>query len=219
MAFFSMIVIVIMFMYLFASFLAEKVRIHERIMHTEYKKFKCSHCTKRFHTEEEMKAHEGSHWSASPYTCGDCGKVCISYWDLQQHKQVHSNRKLPYVCDVCGHAFAKNAARKRHMKCHAEDKPFKCSVCHRGFKVAKNLEVHMRSHTGRGLVACEKCGKTSVQRFNLKNHRCVRPPDDVVQQQHHHQQQQQQQQDLVQAQQLTLTLPLALSVQSSLVQS
>ncbi|KAL6471106.1 hypothetical protein MHYP_G00197560 [Metynnis hypsauchen] len=108
--------------------------------------------------------------------CDECGKAFVKKSSLIQHKQRHSNTTLP-PCEKCGKKYRFPKALERHILSHSEKKkePRPCKTCGKSFI---DLESHERIHLPEhmplhGMVKpfmCDRCGKTFVYNYALRNH-------------------------------------------------
>ncbi|XP_017101065.2 zinc finger protein 1 isoform X1 [Drosophila bipectinata] len=66
---------------------------------------------------------------------------------------------LPYVCDQCEKAFAKQSSLARHKYEHSGQRPYQCMDCPKAFKHKHHLTEHKRLHSGEKPFQCSKCLK------------------------------------------------------------
>ncbi|KAL5282832.1 ZEB2 family protein [Megaselia abdita] len=66
---------------------------------------------------------------------------------------------LPFICDQCDKAFAKQSSLARHKYEHSGQRPYKCMDCPKAFKHKHHLTEHKRLHSGEKPFQCSKCLK------------------------------------------------------------
>lgn len=66
---------------------------------------------------------------------------------------------LPFICDQCDKAFAKQSSLARHKYEHSGQRPYKCVDCPKAFKHKHHLTEHKRLHSGEKPFQCSKCLK------------------------------------------------------------
>ncbi|XP_017486871.1 PREDICTED: zinc finger protein 1 [Rhagoletis zephyria] len=66
---------------------------------------------------------------------------------------------LPFVCDQCDKAFAKQSSLARHKYEHSGQRPYQCMDCPKAFKHKHHLTEHKRLHSGEKPFQCTKCLK------------------------------------------------------------
>ncbi|MHA1910754.1 MAG: C2H2-type zinc finger protein [Candidatus Kariarchaeaceae archaeon] len=72
--------------------------------------------------------------------------------DNSKIKFTEENQTKPYICEVCGRAFADGSNLQRHMRTHSGEKPYVCEECGRAFAQSGDLTKHMRTHTGKNHI-------------------------------------------------------------------
>ncbi|KAM7362189.1 Zn finger homeodomain 1 [Cochliomyia hominivorax] len=66
---------------------------------------------------------------------------------------------LPFICDQCDKAFAKQSSLARHKYEHSGQRPYQCMDCPKAFKHKHHLTEHKRLHSGEKPFQCCKCLK------------------------------------------------------------
>ncbi|XP_023036177.1 zinc finger protein 1 isoform X1 [Drosophila willistoni] len=66
---------------------------------------------------------------------------------------------LPFLCDQCDKAFAKQSSLARHKYEHSGQRPYQCMDCPKAFKHKHHLTEHKRLHSGEKPFQCSKCLK------------------------------------------------------------
>lgn len=118
---------------------------HRRMHHGEEKPFTCDRCGFKFATSSNYKIHirqvDGSETPPlHRYFCTFIWR-CVSF-------RLHSGEK-PYICDICGQAFAQSSTLTYHKRRHTGEKPYQCDLCGMSFSVSSSLIAHARKHTGK----------------------------------------------------------------------
>ncbi|KAF7270330.1 piragua [Rhynchophorus ferrugineus] len=79
--------------------------------------FKCTHCTKRFFTPDNLKDHMARHTGIRPFGCHVCNKSFIRKRELDRHVVTHTGVK-PFKCPKCLKSFGRKDKLVRHMRIH-----------------------------------------------------------------------------------------------------
>lgn len=132
--------------------------------------YKCLYCIQRFLTESSLKLHMRIHTTDRKYQCELCvqPKSFLRANHLKTHVDRVHLKKKPYVCEICGKAFAQKGDKNIHVRRHKGLKNFICDYCHKGFVLLKALKVHLKIHTGESIVKCESCNETFSTNLSLK---------------------------------------------------
>ena len=105
----------------------------------------------------------------SRFSCKICDKHCTSKGSLEEHQNVHSNRR-PFQCKLCNKFFKKLSTLKIHTRIHTGVAPYECEICKKRFKQSNGLRWHERIHTGESPYECKTCSKRFNQKGNLIKH-------------------------------------------------
>ena len=77
--------------------------------------------------------------------CEFCDKSFASGSGLFRHKnRVHSLKRLPHVCTICGKGFNEKENYEGHMNMHNNIRAYKCPNCSGGWFYKNSLREHIR---------------------------------------------------------------------------
>ncbi|KAL7026117.1 hypothetical protein ACKWTF_013798 [Chironomus riparius] len=113
----------------------------------------------------------------SKYACGSCRETFDQLSDFKAHENMHTQRKLPYVCYFCKvkntklrdfqrHMLNFNCPRKKPLPITVED--IKCFQCKKKFLTQNLFEWHGCFLKTRG--TCLKCGLYVQKKKSLLKH-------------------------------------------------
>uniref|UniRef100_A0A3Q2WQU1 Transcription factor IIIA n=1 Tax=Haplochromis burtoni TaxID=8153 RepID=A0A3Q2WQU1_HAPBU len=100
--------------------------------------------------KNSLRRHEKIHKGLKPFpfNCADCDKCFAQKCQLVAHRRILHSGEKPYVCDICGQAFAQSSTLTYHKRRHTGEKPYQCDLCGMSFSVSSSLIAHTRKHTG-----------------------------------------------------------------------
>jgi hypothetical protein len=140
-------------------------------------KFQCSHCNKKFSTNNLLREHIRKH--INKYKCPTCDMTCISNNDLNKHILYKHSEEKPFKCEFCDKYQAKtlNDLNKHVMLKHDnEAEEYQCNDC--GDFKTKNLNLMkkhmMKFHLNQSklsyLYQCHECDKCYSNGSTLSSH-------------------------------------------------
>ncbi|XP_072034330.1 uncharacterized protein [Amphiura filiformis] len=135
------------------------------------KLYRCNLCDKLVN-EFEIERHRARHKEVVNKVCHTCGEVFNARATWQVHLKKHEAEKTgnQYVCKICGKNFLLLVSLKRHMTCHAKERPHVCEVCGKSFKTKGTWKLHRLIHETTKPYACQSCGKGFTRQDNLRTH-------------------------------------------------
>ncbi|XP_029651097.1 zinc finger protein 200-like [Octopus sinensis] len=119
---------------------------------TTDEKFRCSLCSKTFHTQRLLNRHIKSHSNIKQYLCSYCGKGFNDTFDLKRHTRIHTGVR-PFKCELCGKSFTQ-----------------RCSLESHGRKVHGQSVSYGHKERRTKLYVCEDCGNTTDRPENHYRH-------------------------------------------------
>ncbi|XP_061675975.1 zinc finger protein 407 isoform X2 [Syngnathoides biaculeatus] len=161
--------------------------------------FKCTKCTDRFETEQELfihikEKHDELLKQVNKYViedteqinrereehqgnkCKYCGKVCKSSNSMAflAHIRTHTGSK-PFLCKICHFATAQLGDARNHVKRHLGMREYRCDVCGWAFVMKKHLSTHLLGKHGIGQrkerkFECKLCERSFSEKWALNNH-------------------------------------------------
>ncbi|XP_066975701.1 zinc finger protein 493-like [Macrobrachium rosenbergii] len=155
--------------YKFQEVSATSNNMSEKLASGSGRKFACSLCGKKYHSEEILKQHEALHSGKKNFPCTVCGKEFSREHSMLTHKRIHTEEKN-FKCDLCGKGFYWKSCLRRHMDVHIDDKDFTCPICGKVFVNKSYVAGHMAVHTGEKKFKCEICGKGFSFKVSLRKH-------------------------------------------------
>ncbi|XP_048826575.1 zinc finger protein 287-like [Brienomyrus brachyistius] len=122
-----------------------------------------------FHNQRGVEAHQSIHTEKKPYSCIQCGKVCISLRGLKRHNQIHLGKKL-HQCSQCGKRFEYQFSLAKHQLIHSSERMHACKYCDKTFMFKLDLNIHLRKHSGEISYGCRTCGRQFKHKRMLNLH-------------------------------------------------
>lgn len=144
--------------------------------------FQCSHCNKKFATNNLLKEHTRKH--INKIKCPVCDMTCTDRNELSKHILYKHTTHKPYKCDMCDHACKTEYDLQKHMTKHNERFEYQCNECEFKTKDMNNikrhiLKFHMSSENSMNLndgqqfsssYMCHVCNKVYCQGSTLSKH-------------------------------------------------
>jgi len=109
------------------------------------------------------------------WACEVCGRGFNHRGHLNQHRQMHQERRFKCNFQDCGKMFCRNSHLMRHEKSHSKTKkfPFVCDVegCNFGSELREYVQKHkMRVHDNFGRYKCRLCDRRFAKKRKVKEH-------------------------------------------------
>jgi Zinc finger, C2H2 type/Zinc-finger of C2H2 type len=103
---------------------------------------KCKFCKEEFPDFNAVVDHQVAAHGRQCFTCAKCNKKFIAASDLRMHERSHSTVS-PYICDHCGKTFRRRQDIMEHMATHMRDTFVRCKLCNTGCRNENRLKAHM----------------------------------------------------------------------------
>lgn len=131
------------------KFYAKKyLKLHMECHEPDYalRNHACHLCSRRFLRRPMLRRHLRAHEGLKKYyKCSYCDKTLSSSASLRDHTNIHTGLR-PYVCELCGNAFARKNYLIAHIRTHTKEKPYACDVCGASFSQRGALTMHLKKH-------------------------------------------------------------------------
>lgn len=139
----------------------------------QHKQFECSHCTKRFATKIQQRAHLYRQQYKVNWVCCVCNRSYSSNALLNEHLTRHFPQTIKFRCakPECGKGFLNESKYKQHIMTHGG---FRCYYpqCGKRFASRYNLDEHIKKHLNLLAYHCDVCpGKSFSNQFRLNAHK------------------------------------------------
>jgi KRAB domain-containing zinc finger protein len=121
--------------------------IRHASVHEENATHQCIKCNRKYGMGEAFIDHMLVHQNLKPFSCKECGKNFLKFYQLKNHLKAHSDFAKPHLCQECGKSFSEADYLNRHLKRHSGIKPYACPVCPKTFtfkckfSVAQQLNI------------------------------------------------------------------------------
>ncbi|XP_071054464.1 zinc finger protein 43-like [Onthophagus taurus] len=149
----------------------EKVRaLNKRV-------FRCRACSLVFYSEKTFRFHVKIHAGLLKYSCDVCDDMFNTMSELAYHRETVGHG---LKCQNCGIICATVQELEQHLKMHSKWKFFKCSDCNFATVVQKHLQQHRATNCPAlektvSPIMCSSCGLLFQNKHIYKKHVCMLP--------------------------------------------
>lgn len=144
--------------------------------------YQCSHCNKKFSTNNLLKEHIRKH--VNKFKCPICDMTCIGKTELSKHILYKHTTQKSFKCSYCEHICKTQLDLQKHISLkHSESYEYQCNECDFKSKDLNIIKKHMlKSHMNvesssslsdgqsGGTYMCHVCNKTYSQAATLSRH-------------------------------------------------
>lgn len=141
-----------------------------RLSHSKDIKISCEDCGQTFFSTREHYQHRRSEHRNTRYNCEICGLYFPYPSKLKLHLMSKHNATKPYMCEICGSAFAEQNMLVNHKNIHSGEKNHECTTCGQRFLLKTTLNNHMQTHLDLKPYTCDTCGMSFKLSYYLKSH-------------------------------------------------
>ena len=139
------------------------------------RRFACTHCGKRFTTNNHRKVHERLHTGELPYGCSKCDKRFADRSNMKNHERTHE--RVEIGGDWLAQYKTSNNQTLQGLHGNPEmdqerepEKTLPCTECDKMFKYPSDLKRHLTTHTNEKLINCSTCQKKFKDPSSMKEH-------------------------------------------------
>ncbi|CAL1285887.1 unnamed protein product [Larinioides sclopetarius] len=107
--------------------------------------------------------------------CRFCSYSTAYKGNLKTHMLVHTGERK-YACNICQKSFSLKEPESGTVTLQTTEMGVAyhhCSYCSYSTPYKTTLKNHLRLHTGERPYSCTTCGKTFIQKANLRRHMLV----------------------------------------------
>lgn len=138
--------------------------------------FQCSHCNKKFLSNNLLKEHIRKH--INRFKCAQCDMTCVDRHDLNMHVLYKHTSEKAFKCEYCEHASKTRADLNKHVAAkHGDenDSEYQCNECDHVSRDLNNIKRHMlKCHLNAAkfsyMYKCHVCEKLYAQGGTLSMH-------------------------------------------------
>ncbi|RZC42243.1 zf-AD domain containing protein [Asbolus verrucosus] len=159
----------------YPQLLSHRYKIHK----SKIKTLACPVCGKLFQFRSSLKDHMEVHDETMKYYCDFCEKPLKTYYQLANHKNLHSKTGTRFVCPDCGKVYGckSKTAFKNHLLLHSAPNSLVCDKCGKSYATERYLELTKVEEVGASLSEghlCRRCSiKFPTKQLLRKHHRDV----------------------------------------------
>ena len=123
-------------------------RCKRKISEPKKASFMCKMCKQSFSTKQLLDRHLPYHVETNT-NCGECGKLFLKKWALEEHLAIDHNKGNPVNCKQCDKTFKFERNLLAHIQIyHQDEKRFRCKFCPLTFLQPRSYVNHHRARHG-----------------------------------------------------------------------